>query len=174
MQTPAFKKTADQALLESESSSLKPLPPLAAVYIAQSRFAVLLYRCGYGAFALSLLLVFYPFVIAQPFWLLGLILCYAGLWWAYHQQLKSCITCAIRFADGSWWLEQDGNCSQMELAGDVLCWLWLIILPLRNVANDSTKGKGEVRQVMVFNDSLSSSDNARLRRWLRACLVPKG
>lgn len=172
MQTPAFKKTADQALLESEYSPLKPLPPLAAVYIAQSRFAVLLYRCGYGAFALSLLLVFYPFVIAQPFWLLGLILCYAGLWWAYHQQLKSCITCTIRFADGSWWLEQDGNCSQMELAGDVLCWSWLIILPLRNAANDSTKGK--VQRVMVFNDALSSSDNARLRRWLRACLVPKG
>ena len=167
MQIPAFKKAVDTDNLAASAIVLKPLPPLAAVQINNSRLGFLLYRCSYSAFALSLLLLFFPFIIEQPLWLFGLILCWGGLWWGYRQQLSYCITGALGFSVDNWILEQEGRTCQLELAGEVLCWSWLIILPLRDTVSNKT------RWLLLFSDALSSSDNARLRRWLRACLTPK-
>lgn len=167
MQIPAFKKAVDIDNPAASTSVLKPLPPLAAVQINHSRLGSLLYCCSYSAFALSLLWVFIPFVIEQLLWLLGLIICWGGLWWAYRQQLKHCPTGALGFQANNWVFEQKGRSDQLELAGEVLCWRWLIILPLRNIAS------GKIRRLLLFSDALSPSDNARLRRWLRACLTPK-
>ncbi|MDO8344820.1 MAG: hypothetical protein Q7T48_16575, partial [Cellvibrio sp.] len=89
MQIPVFNKAADTENSVADSSVLKPLPMLAAVCINHSRFALLLYRCSYGLFALSLLLVFYPYITEQPFWVLGLILCWVGLWLMYQREIKS-------------------------------------------------------------------------------------
>ena len=167
MQIPAFKKAVDVDHPAVSALVLKPLPPLAAVQINSSRLGSLLYRCSYSAFALSLLWVFAPFIIEQPLWVLGLLLCWGGLWWAYCQQLNHCLTGALGFHADNWVLEQSGCSSRLELAGEVLCWRWLIILPLRDIAC------GKIRWLLLFSDALSRSDNARLRRWLRACLTPK-
>lgn len=167
MQTPVCKKAIDTNLAIAAISATKPLPPLAAVRIAKSRLGVLLYRCGYGAFALSLLLVFYPFFSAQPLWLFPLILGWLGLWWGYCQQLQKCVTGVLGFTNDKWWLELEERSLQLELAGDVLCWTWLVILPLRDSAS------GKLHQLVIFGDALTNSDWARLHRWLRACLVPR-
>ncbi|MDO8345919.1 MAG: protein YgfX [Cellvibrio sp.] len=167
MQIPVFNKAADTENRVADSSVLKPLPLLAAVCINNSRFALLLYRCSYGLFALSLLLVFYPYIIEQPFWVLGLVLCWSGLWLVYRREIKSCVAGALSFSGNHWVLEQEGCTCQLELAGEVLCWSWLIILPLRETAT------GKARRLLVFADALSKDDNASLRRWLRACLTPK-
>ena len=166
MQTPVSKKIADPASLAANSRAVKPLPALAAVYITRSRFAIYLYRCGYGAFALSLLSVFFPFIVEHPFWLLGLLVGWVGLWWGYRQQISTCITGELRFSDGFWWFTQEGHSCPLSLAAEVLCWSWLIILPLRDNAS------GKMRRMVIVSDALSKSDNARLRRWLRACLIP--
>jgi hypothetical protein len=167
VQTPAFKKAVDTDVITADSSVLKPLPMLAAVYINHSRFGVLLYRCSYAVFALSLLLVFYPFISEQPLWLFGLTLCWGGVWLVYRRESRRCVTGALSYSGDHWLLEQDGSTYQLTLAGDVLCWPWLIILPLREIAS------GKIRWILIFGDALNKDDNARLRRWLRACLTPK-
>lgn len=167
MQIPAFKKAVDTDVVAADSSVLKPLPVLAAVYINHSRFGGLLYRCSYAVFALSLLLVFYPFINEQPLWLCGLILCWTGLWWVYRGENLRCNAGVLSYSGDHWLLEQDGRTCQLTLAGEVLCWSWLIILPLREMES------GKIRWVIIFGDSVNKDDNARLRRWLRACLTPK-
>lgn len=167
MQIPVFKKAADTDNSVADSSVLKPLPMLAAVCINHSRLALLLYRCTYSVFALSLLLVLYPFIIEQPFWVLGLIFGWGGLWLVYRREIKSCPTGTLSFSSNHWVFERDGRTCQLELAGEVLCWSWLIMLPLR----ETTTGK--TRRLLVFGDALSKQDSASLRRWLRACLTPK-
>lgn len=140
---------------------------LAAVYINPSRFGSLLYRYSYAVFALSLLLVFYPYIGEQPLWLLVSILCCFGLWLLYRQEIGRTVTGALSFSGHHWLLEKDGCICQLVLAGEVLCWPWLIILPLREIAS------GKIRWILIFGDAVNKSDNARLRRWLRACLTPK-
>lgn len=167
MQIPAFKKAADTNHLAANPPVLKPLPALAAVCINNSRLGLFLYRGSYGVFASSLLLVFSPYIVEQPLWLLALLLCWGGLCWGYCQQTKCCIAGAISFTDNHWLLEHEGHSCQMELAGEVLCWSWLVILPLRD------RTSGNIRQLVLFNDALNKDDSARLRRWLRACLTPK-
>jgi hypothetical protein len=167
VQTPAFKKAVDTDVVAAEPSVLKPLPPLAAVRINHSRMGFLLYRCSYAALALSLLLTFYFYIIDQPVWLLWLALCWGGLWFVYRRESKNCVTGALSYSGDHWLLEQEGCPCQLELAGEVLCWSWLIILPLRNPESSKT------RRVLIFGDALDKNDNARLRRWLRACLAPK-
>lgn len=167
VQIPVFNKAADTENSIADPSALKPLPMLAAVHINNSRFALLLYRCSYSLFALSLLLVFYPYIIEQPFWVLGLILCWVGLWLVYQRESKSRVTGALSFSGNHWVFEQAGQACQLELAGEVLCWSWLVILPLRETAT------GKTRRLLVFDDALDKHDNASLRRWLRACLTPK-
>lgn len=167
MQIPVFKKATDTDNSVADSSVLKPLPRLAAVCINNSRFALLLYRYSYGVFALSLLLVFYPFIVEQPFWFSGLVLCWLGLWLLYRRSIKSCVTGALSYSGNYWLLEQDDLTCQLELAGEVLCWSWLIILPLRETET------AKARCLLVFGDALNKDDNAGLRRWLRACLTPK-
>jgi hypothetical protein len=167
VQIPAFKKTVDADQAGVDASVLKPLPLLAAVHINHSHMGFLLYRCSYFTFALSLLLAFYNYVVDQPFWLLLLVFCLSGLWFAYRREITHSVTGRLSYSGDHWLLEQDGRAYQLELAGEVLCWSWLIILPLRDIADT------KVRRVIIFGDALNKNDNARLRRWLRACLIPK-
>lgn len=167
VQIPAFKKTVDADNITADFSVLKPLPVLAAINIDHSRFGFLLYRCSYFVFSLSLLLVFYPFIKEQPLWLLGLIFSWCGLWQVYRREIKGCINGSLGFSGDKWLLEQDEHTCQLELNGEVLCWSWLIILPLREPSS------GKTQRLLIFRDALNKDDNARLRRWLRACLTPK-
>lgn len=173
MQIPVFKKVADNDDLAVNPSALAPLPALAAVQLNNSRYGSLLYRCSYALFAVSLLFVFYPFMLARPIWLLGLAVCWCGLWWAYRKQNNNGVTGLLGFCDNHWQLEQNGRTCQLELAGEVLCWSWLMVLPLREIACDSGHNTRKIKRLVIFSDALSKADNARLRRWLRACLIPK-
>lgn len=167
MQTPASNKAVDTGNSIADASVLKPLPSLAAVHINHSRVALYLYHRSYSVFALSLLLVFYPYIIDHALWALGLIVCWSCLWLVYRWQINARVTGVLSFSEDYWLLERKGCTCQLVLAGEVLCWSWLIILPLRNTAT------GKTQHLLVFSDALTKSDNARLRRWLRACLAPK-
>lgn len=167
MQTQASKKPADSEIGSADSSHLKPLPSLAAVHITCSHLALCLYRGCYGVFALSLLLILYPYIINNFLWSFGLIFCWAALWRVYRHEINTLTAGVLCFSDGHWQFDQGGCTCQLVLAGEVLCWSWLIVLPLR----DTTTGKS--RCLLVFSDALNKQDNARLRRWLRACLTPK-
>jgi hypothetical protein len=182
VQIPVFKKAVDKDVLSATSNRSKPLPALAPVQLNHSCFGLLLYRCSYAVFALSLILVFYPFIFIQPVWLLALAVSWWGLWWAYRQKNTWSVIGLLEFRDGHWQLEQDGRTCQLELAGEVVCWPWLIILSLREITDhqasashqsDAKHKTGDVLWLVIFGDALSSADNARLRRWLRACLIPQ-
>lgn len=164
MPIPVFKKAVDASSL---ATGVKPLPPLAAVHINPSRSRIFFYRASYGAFAASLLWAFYPFILGEISWLLGLVLCWYFIGWDYRRQTQRDFTGALSFFDNHWLHEQQNSVHRLELAGAVLCWRWLIVLPMRNSAT------GQVRRLILFSNALSRSDNARLRRWLRACLKPR-
>jgi hypothetical protein len=85
----------------------------------------------------------------------------------YRREIGRCVPGTLSFSGHHWLLEQEGRTRQLVLAGEVLCWPWLIILPLRDMASS------KIRWLLVFSDALNNEDNARLRRWLRACLTPK-
>ena len=191
MQIPVFKKAVDKDFSSATSNRLKPLPALTAVQLNHSRFGLLLYRCSYAVFALSLMLAFYPYTLIQPIWLLALAVSWWGLWWAYRQKSTRSVIGLLGFSDNHWQLEQDGRTCQLEqdgrtcqleLAGEVVCWSWLIILPFHEITDQQANAShqsgakhktGDVRWLVIFGDTLNSADNARLRRWLRACLVPQ-
>jgi hypothetical protein len=182
VQIPVFKKAVDKDISAATYNISKPLPALAPVQLNHSRFGLLLYRCSYAVFALSLILVFYPFIFIQPVWLLALAVSWWGLWWAYRLKNTRSAIGLLEFRDGHWQLEQEGRTYQLELAGEVVCWSWLIILSLHEITNhqastsdqsDAKHKTGDVRWLAIFGDALSSADNARLRRWLRACLIPQ-
>src|SRR5687768_7492724 len=92
VQIPAFKKAVDNDYPAATSSDLKPQPALAVVQLHNSRFGLGFYRCSYAVFALSLLLVFYPFIHVQPLWVLALAACWSGLWWVYRTQRINNVT----------------------------------------------------------------------------------
>lgn len=182
MQIPVFKKAvdniADEAMDPPEiPHSLKPLPPLVAVRLGNSRHRLILYRCSYFLFTVSLLFAFYPYILEQPVWVLGLILSVAGLWVVYRREMANDLVGALGFTDNSWVFEQVGRRYQLELAGEVVCWPWIIILPFREaISGERISGEATSRKMLrllIFNDTLGKEDNARLRAWLRACLVPK-
>jgi hypothetical protein len=172
VQIPVFKKAVDAIANKVVSpsdlpSSSKSLPSLAAVRINFSGHRLVLYRCSYFVFALSLLFAFYPYVREQFVWGLVLIVFLYGVWALYRKEMESDVIGTLGFADDQWFFEQAGSRCQLKLAGEVLCWPWIIILPFR----ETTTRKS--RRLLIFNDALSREDNARLRAWLRACLVPK-
>jgi hypothetical protein len=176
VQIPAFNKAVDKDFPAATSSDLKLLPALAAVQLNNSRLGLGLYRCSYAVFALSLLLVFYPFIHAQPLWVLVLAVCWCSLWRAYRKQRTTSVRGLLGFCNNHWQLDEAGRTYQLELAGEVLCWSWLVVLPLREIDSDSvnlSSNSSKIRQLVIFSDALSKKDNARLRRWLRACLIPK-
>ncbi len=175
MQIPGFrKKTTDSSVTDVVPVS-KPLPLLVAVRFNRSRSLVVFYRFAYSVFALALLLVFCPFIIEQPAWLLLFACLCWGLWRAYGHSLAQEPTGSLAFTGGNWedgrWLYDSASehaPTSLQLAGPVLCWPWIIILPLRNPQT------AKVITLPIFSDALTVSDNACLRRWLQACLIPKG
>ena len=169
VQIPDFKSHAvDQT--SDPGTSLKPLPALAAVGLRPSYYFRWFYRGAYGLFALALLLVLYPFILKYVAGLFVLAMLWWGLWWSYRYSLSHEPKGALRFSDGNWIYEPTGGEIEMglRLAGAVVCWAWVIILPLRH--NET----GKIYRLLIFRDALTASDNASLRRWLQACLIPKG
>src|SRR6188768_2753376 len=65
VEIPVFKKAVDNDYPAAIPRDVKPLPVLAAVQLNKSRFGLGFYRCSYAVFALSLLFVFYPFILVQ-------------------------------------------------------------------------------------------------------------
>jgi hypothetical protein len=169
VQTLGFKsKAVDQAL--DPVTSLKPLPALAAVSLRPSFYFKWFYRGVYSLFALALLLVFYPVILKHIAGLFVLGSLWWGLWWSYRYSLTHEPKGALRFSDGKWIYERaDGETlTGLQLFGPVVCWSWVVILPLRD--NET----GKTWRLPIFRDALTASDNASLRRWLQACLIPKG
>lgn len=162
------KKTADQFI--DPASSTKPLPLLAAVTFQSSRYFLRFYRCTYSVIAFAMLLVFYPFIDEQLPWLIVLALLWWGLWRAYKYSLVQEPRGELCFS-GEHWIYQPaerGSLGGLHMSGAALCWSWIIILPLHSLES------GKTCNLLIFGDALTVSDNARLRRWLQACLVPKG
>ncbi|PUA26538.1 MAG: hypothetical protein B0W54_22575 [Cellvibrio sp. 79] len=164
VQIPGYKKTAD---LQAVSSSSKPLPVLVAVSIFPSRWLLYFYRCTYLLLAACLLLIIFPWLITNIAWAILLVAGWWGLWRGYRYQQKDLFAGELGFESGEWLLKAVGVTGKYQLAGEVLCWPLLIILPLREL--DTRK----CRYLLIANDSLSPVDGARLRTWLRVCLKPK-
>jgi hypothetical protein len=163
---PDCKKRADPGLLESPST-LKPLPEMAEVALIPSYHLQVLYRCSYCVFAIAVLIALYPYFLIFPAVLLLVLCCCWGLWRAYKHAVMLTVTTRLSFSSRGWIYTDVGSAQCLEITGTVVCWSWLIILPFRSVST------GKARLVLIFNDSLSIEDSARLRRWLLANLVPR-
>ena len=164
MQIPGYKKTAD---LQPVSPSSKPLPVLVVVSIFPSTGLLYFYRCTYLLLAACLLSAIYPWLISNFAWLVLLLAGLWGLWRSYKHQQKNLLVGELWFERGDWSLKAMGVTGKYQLAGEVLCWPLLIILPL------SELDTGKCRYLLIASDSLSPADGARLRTWLRVCLKTK-
>jgi hypothetical protein len=47
-----------------------------------------------------------------------------------------------------------------EIKSDIICWQWLVIIPLYSAET------GRTFRLVIASDSLKAEDNARLRRWI--------
>ncbi len=169
MQTPGCRKTVNPVTEITSSSLLKPLPSLVAVTITLSSWLIYFYRITYALFAACVCLVLFPWIIINPFWLIILVGSWCGLWVSYRYQAQTLFSGALWFDQGEWILKADKCAPQKyQLAGEVLCWSLLIILPMREMESGTRK------YLLVTNDAVSPADRARLRTWLRVCLKPKG
>jgi hypothetical protein len=182
VQIPGFKKTAKSTsllrdLADSTSAPILPkaLPPLAALVIAKSSFLRNLYRCFYSLLALALIIALFPYItddgrvlIFRAGWFALLVIALVGIWFMYGRQCALIPQGTLAYENGFWCLWIGGIKTNNVICGEVLCWSWLIVLPLKNIHNDH-------RQFLLLaNDALKPADQARLRTWLRACLKPKG
>lgn len=180
MQIPGFKKTTkteDLSLSMTDAPlapSLKALPPLAVLSILDSSFLRILYGFFYSLFIVALVIALVPYItdkrsalIQNLGWLSVLLTSCLGLWIVYKRQCAALPVGTLAYENGLWIL-QDGNTkAHYLLASEVLCWPWLIILPLKNVIT------GRKRYALLGDDALKPAGQARLRTWLRACLKPK-
>lgn len=180
MQIPAFKKTATDAVelqidgsIDSAISVAKTLPPLAVFPISASVLLRRFYRFFYSAFCLSLFIAFFPSInspatgiLACVFWFVMLLCACVGLWFLCARQCSAIPFGTLAYENGFWVLCEQQKQSRCVLVGEVLCWPWLIILPLQSEA-------GRKRFLLLCHDALQPADQARLRTWLRACLKPK-
>lgn len=166
MQIPGFKKAARSLSSSNAASSLKPLPPLAVVSVHHSLLLTYGYRLIYACFAISILIVLLP-RLGHFLWLGLLVLLWCGLWRLYRQQVTSLFEGKVWYENDEWYIRHGAGDSRYLLAGEVVCWSFMLVLPLRD------QKTGSIRYVVIANDSLSPADNARLRTWLRVCLRPK-
>ena len=182
MQIPAFKKpTADTVDLLADgasgpsASASKALPPMAVLSISTSAFLRIFYRLFYGLFVLSLFIALFPYIsdvntggVVRLVWLALLLGGCIGLWHLYALQCAAIPVGSLAYENGFLVLSNNQkeqlNC---VLVGEVLCWPWLIVLPLQS--EDGSK-----RFLLLCHDAIKPADQARLRTWLRACLRPKG
>lgn len=181
VQIPVFKKpTCDtdglltDELIESSASTSKALPPLAVLSISASVFLRTFYRVFYGVFALSLFAALIPYISSVDIevtvrfvWFVILLCSCAGLWHLYARQCAAIPFGSLAYGNGYWILCDKKEQMNCVLSGDVLCWPWLIILPLESEL-------GKKRFLLLCRDAIKPADQARLRTWLRACLRPKG
>ncbi|WP_152600120.1 protein YgfX [Cellvibrio mixtus] len=168
MQIPGSRKTVNPATDIASLSLLKPLPSLVAVTITLSSLLTYFYRITYLLFAVCVFWVLFPWVLGNPFWLIVLASGWCGLWTGYQYQTQTLFSGMLWFERGEWILKVDmGTPQKYQLAGEVLCWSLLIILPMQSI--DS----GQRKYLLIANDALSPIDRARLRTWIRVCLRPK-
>lgn len=179
VQIPVSKKTTANAVdLLSDgvacSSASKALPPLAIFSISASVFLRTFYRLFYGTFVLSLVIALIPYVgnvdigvAMRLVWLAVLLGGCIGLWHLYRRQCLAIPVGSLAYENGYWILRDKKELMNCVLSGDVLCWPWLIILPLESEL-------GKKRFLLLCRDAINPADQARLRTWLRACLRPKG
>lgn len=196
MQIPGFKKRAvelassssgdhlAEGLVSLVNSQHKALPVLAVLSIYHSPFLCRLYQVFYCALALSLWLAIAPYLmdvdvtlISNVLYVIMLLAASGWFWRLYSRQSASIPVGLLTFqpnalmapttGQGAWiYADVDGE-KFYQLAGEVLCWPWLVILPLRS-------GDGGTKNLIIAADALEPADQARLRTWLRACLKPKG
>lgn len=166
MQIPDYKKLGE--LVPAASSSAKPVPPLAQIIVQRSRRLITFYRIVYGALATSFSVAFYPWLAVSYGWWGVLILIMYLLFSAYSRQVANVFEGAFWYEKGCWHLKVDGRVHRHLLAGEVVCWSHVIVLPLMNTLT------AKKVTIVIAADSLSPSDNSRLRTWLRVCLKPKG
>lgn len=180
MPIPALKKTVESGgslpveYSGSADTALKVLPDLAALTISPSSFLCSIYCLAYGMFAFAVTLALYPYLTDSDgdftrrillFILLALFVLL--LWFGCKRQVSVIPQGYLAYQSEYWQLTRAGIRKDFRLSGEVLCWPWLIILPLSDVES------GRRQTIVLAKDALSVADQARLRTWLRACLRPK-
>ena len=160
----------------------KPLPPLAAVAIAPSRWLQRLLRATYIALALLTGWLLLPYAKAHVAWWLLLLLVALVLWFSYRARLQLTLFNGNLSYQSPWWILRYGYgqpaASYQEQTRrfpselKALVWPWVIILywPPQPSAGGLSKEKGFT--LVLLRDSLSDADFRQLKRWLLACLKP--
>lgn len=66
----------------------------------------------------------------------------------------------ISVKNSIWLIEYQNQRFYCELAADIVCWQWIIIIPLY------CPQRQKILRIILLNDSLHAKDNAKIRRWI--------
>jgi hypothetical protein len=86
-----------------------------------------------------------------------------GLVWSWHSCKKQSDSVRqISVKRGIWILEIENRKYYCELSADILCWQWILIIPLYSAESRC------VIRLVILQDSISAEENSILRRWIHS------
>lgn len=158
-----LETTPDYNPTHNSSSQTAAGVDLASVRISSSR---LLFYCQifvYIAMLLSASIAIFPFLFAAFYWpiawlifVLLIIIALKSAWRA--QQIPPIV---LNVTQKIWRLQTVDGEVIVELYDDILVWVGVIILPMRETST------GRKHRIVALSDSMNANDWRRLRVWLR-------
>ena len=107
--------------------------------------------------------VIYGHPLSSPTLLLILWLSINGpiCWW-HSRKKQSDNVRQISVKHGIWILEIENRKYYCELNAEILCWQWILIIPLYSAESRS------VIRLVILRDSIGAEENSILRRWIHS------
>lgn len=156
MKIPVFKSISNT----HPSGDLSPIP------ITPSRLWLklqLLLNLGFvnlGFFALS---PYFSFDLTRqllPFFLFWLTISFICVYFFINKKTREKTPTQISVKNSIWIIEYQNQGFYCELSADIVCWQWIIIIPLYCAQKQKTL------RIILLNDSFCAKDDAKIRRWI--------
>lgn len=84
------------------------------------------------------------------------------VWWLHSCKKQFDHIQQISVKRGIWILEIENRKYYCELNAEILCWQWILIIPLYSAESRS------VIRLVILRDSISAEENSILRRWIHS------
>lgn len=149
----------------SDNSIPRDLPPIRihpSVLWKSLQFVIALFFVNSGFLAITPYLISWHSLTSQAL-LLVLWFSINGLLWRWHSGKKQFDHIQhISVKRGIWILEIENRKYYCELSADILCWQWILIIPLYSAESRC------VNRLVILQDSISAEDSSVLRRWIHS------
>jgi hypothetical protein len=95
-----------------------------------------------------------------PFFLFWLVINFICVYFFINKKHKEKTPSQISVKNSIWIIEYQNQRFYCELSTDIVCWQWIIIIPLY------CSQRQKMLRIILLNDCLNAKDNAKIRRWI--------